>query len=646
MVEVNALRDVPMAQWAQRFFERTRELFVVLGADGQLLQANPAWSDGVGWPPEALKDKHYRDFVHPEDVERMEAGLQARPDGSGLAAFSCRWRCQDGAWRWLSWSVSLSREDGLRYCSARVGEAPAEGLEVESLRRSERSFRRLIERSPDGVFVHRDRRFIYVNAALLRALGYEHERELLGRSIWDIVHPDDLELVRQRVHAVTVEGRSVPLRELRYLRRDGTWYDAESAGLAIEFDGAQAVVVMARDITERKQMQARLLQSDRMALVGTLAAGVGHEINNPLTYVLANLNMALDFLKVLGGACTYALPRVPEVAEGLGTWRELEELLRESCEGATRVRNIVRDLKSFSRQEVERRTLVDVREPLEFSIKMASSELRHRTQLIKEFQPVPPVYADPSRLGQVFLNLLVNAAQAIPEGNVAANHVIVRVRPAAPGQLAIEVADTGVGIPPELLARIFDPFFTTKQQGAGTGLGLSICHGIIRDLGGELTVRSEVGRGTTFTVLLPTASAPATAVPKPVAPAPGTRPGRRILIIDDEPSVGRSFARLLGRKYQVTVLESGKEALARLESGESFDVIFCDLMMPDATGMDLHERMLEVRPALAERFVFITGGAFTPRARQFLEKVPERWLEKPFDLQALHQMLARVLGPA
>ncbi|EAU63061.1 PAS domain S-box protein, partial [Stigmatella aurantiaca] len=615
-----------MDQWALRFFESSTELLAVLHPDGRILQANAAWRGVVGWPPEALKAEGYRSFVHPEDLGAMDAQLLALGGGEGRANLSCRWRCHDGAWVSLSWSVVSSGEDGWLFCTVRPPVPPAftpearswsmsdslpfglylmetradrilyanhrfcqmAGVEaVEALIRkgalshsqlihhhlspqnakaffhsearqgtpplaledrevalesgrllrrlatpmatadgkmsyilylfedvterrrtenallsSELNFHKLIEGMPDGVFVHRNRRFIYVNNSLRMALGYEHESELIGKSIWSIVHPDDLGLVRERVHTIDNRREIVPLQEIRYLRRDGSWYDAESTGVPVEFNGEEASVVIARDITERKRMQAQLLQTDRMALVGTLAAGVGHEINNPLSYVIANLNLALESLRLPTRECECSLEATgaPGYAASL---RELEELLQEAQEGANRVRNIVRDLKSFSRQDAERRTEVSVQESLDFSIKMASVELRHRAHLIRKYEPVPPVYADTSRLGQVFLNLLMNAAQAIPEGSNARNQITVWVRPGPPGQVAVDVSDTGAGISPEVQDRIFDPFFTTKPVGSGTGLGLSICHGIIRSLGGEISVSSELGKGTTFTVLLP-----------------------------------------------------------------------------------------------------------------------------------------------
>jgi CheY-like chemotaxis protein len=208
-------------------------------------------------------------------------------------------------------------------------------------------------------------------------------------------------------------------------------------------------------------------------------------------------------------------------------------------------------------------------------------------------------------------------------------------------RVEIDVTDTGAGIPPEILPRIFDAFFTTKAVGVGTGLGLAICHRIITDMGGQLTVTSMLGHGTTFRVSLPVASdvpAPAQA-PATVVAAP--RRGR-ILVVDDELLVGNSVKRILAKAHDVLALSSAKDALSLCESGEIFDLILCDLMMPDMTGMELHRELARVRPEHAERMIFMTGGAFTPEARKFLETSKEH-VEKPFDSANLRALVQRCL---
>jgi signal transduction histidine kinase len=258
------------------------------------------------------------------------------------------------------------------------------------------------------------------------------------------------------------------------------------------------VVSIVRDITERKAVQARLRSVERMASLGTLAASVAHEINNPLSYLTSNLRYIDDELRAMALASeSMAGPRGQEVLQAL----------QETLTGSNRVSEIVRDLKTFSRGDEEHRGPVNLHAVLELCTNMARSEIRHRARLVKEYGEPPLVNASETRLGQVFLNLLVNAAQAIPEGaDVKANEVRVTTSRDEAGWAVVVVKDTGAGIAPEHLSRLFDPFFTTKPAGVGTGLGLSICHGIITGLGGRITVESEQGRGTLFRVSLPPAA--------------------------------------------------------------------------------------------------------------------------------------------
>jgi CheY-like chemotaxis protein len=298
----------------------------------------------------------------------------------------------------------------------------------------------------------------------------------------------------------------------------------------------------------------------------------------------------------------------------------------------------VRDVKLFSRPHKEERGAVDVRVVIESSIRMACNEIRHRAQLVKEYGEVPMVDSNEARLGQVVLNLLVNAAQAMPEGRASRNEIRV-VTKTQSGRVVIEVRDTGTGIPRETLPRIFDPFFTTKPVGVGTGLGLSLCRRMVTDLGGEIVVESEVGKGTVFRVTLPAA----TSEPRPSARAAVLeQPARRarVLVVDDEVAMGRALKRGLERHHEVVVLTSGKEALARIASGERFDAIFSDLMMPEMTGMDLYEELFRIASDQAKRMIFLTGGAFTERAREFLDRVPNPRIDKPFEIANLLAIVA------
>ena len=298
------------------------------------------------------------------------------------------------------------------------------------------------------------------------------------------------------------------------------------------------------------------------------------------------------------------------------------------------MRTIVRDLKTFSRVDSADNADVDVRQVLESTLNLAATEIRHRARLVKQFGEVPPVRANESRLGQVFLNLLVNAAQAIPGGTPERHEIRVATRVGSGNRVVVEVADTGMGIAAKHLPRLFDPFFTTKEPGVGTGLGLSICHSLVAALGGEIHVESEPGKGSTFRVLLP-ASLPAKPAAEPPAPPPAPVPSAaekrgRLLVVDDEPLVCTALGRTLRPHHDVTLSTRAQEALERIEAGERFDVVFCDLMMPGMSGMDFYSALKERYPEQARRVVFLTGGAVTQQARAFLESVTSPYVEKPF----------------
>jgi CheY-like chemotaxis protein len=253
------------------------------------------------------------------------------------------------------------------------------------------------------------------------------------------------------------------------------------------------------------------------------------------------------------------------------------------------------------------------------------------------------VLGSAQRLEQVFLNLLVNAVQALPDGR-AENELRVTLRTTAAREVVVEVSDNGPGIADDVRPRIFDPFFTTKPVGLGLGLGLSICHGIVTNHGGAITVDSAPGRGSTFQVVLPARAEAPVAAPRAaeaVASAAATSKRRRVLVIDDEPALASMIRRVLDKQCHVDLAVDAREGLERLAGPVPYDVILCDLMMPDMTGMDLFAEVARRHPGVERRFVFMTGGAFTPRAIDFLAQVKNRRLEKPFETATLRATVAR-----
>jgi PAS domain S-box-containing protein len=480
--------------------------------------------------------------------------------------------------------------------------------------------------------------FKRLNPSWTRTLGWTAE-ELMARPLLEFVHPDDREGVlsgRERLK------RGAPLGPLvnRYRCKDGTYRWFQWSSVAHVDRGL--VYASARDVTEqirteqelrdaailREKLERQLVFADRMASVGTLAAGVAHEINNPLSYVTANVTLILEALRSAG----------PEL--GPERIAELIQMAVEAQTGAERIRKIVRGLKTFSRAEEERRAVIDVRPLLELSIDMTFNEIRHRARLVKDYGRIPLVFADEARLGQVFINLLVNAAQSLPEGKSEAHEIRIVTETDRDGAAAIEVRDTGCGIPQAIIGRIFDPFFTTKPLGIGTGLGLSICHNIVTKMGGTLGVVSEEGRGTAFRIVLPAAEAAAVDVVAVESPPRPDVTRAAVLVVDDEPAIGAVLRRVLG-DHEVTAVNTAREAIELLGAGQKFDVIFSDLMMPEMSGMELHDELAQHFPDAAERMVFVSGGAFTPSAKAFLDRVTNERIEKPFDPQSLRSTVLR-----
>ena len=489
------------------------------------------------------------------------------------------------------------------------------GLEsaVDGLMASEARYRQLADTTFEGILVAQDGCIVDVNLALTT---------LVGRSPGFLYGTKASALLAQPSPEVlaVASGESQGPVEAVAKHEDGSTFPVELVSRSQD----DSLVLAMRDISERREMQARLLVADRMVSMGTLAAGVAHEINNPLTYVMTNLQVAQELAR------TKPLP-----AESVG------ECLVDAIDGCTRVRSIVEDLRQLSRPVDADVRVHSVQEILDRCLHMAENEVRHRARIIRRYSKVPRVLCSEGRLSQVLLNLLLNAAQAMPVGSANEMALTLTLESRADG-VVIEIRDTGSGIPPEVLPRVFDPFFTTKSPGVGTGLGLSICHTLVTQMGGDIQVESCVGEGTTVRVILPAADDDAAAQTAGHSTAPPRSVSRaRVLVVDDEPTVGRALKRALN-EHDVSVAKSGRAALGVCFE-QKFDLVLCDLMMPEMTGMEFFEALQTRDPDLCDRIVFMTGGAFTKEAKDFLDSAGRPSIGKPFDLHRLRSVVAELL---
>jgi CheY-like chemotaxis protein len=402
---------------------------------------------------------------------------------------------------------------------------------------------------------------------------------------------------------------------------DGAWVSIGARPL-IDENGVRGAVAVSRDISAERMAHEQLMISDRMASIGMMAAGVGHEINNPLSALVANLEIAAAEIKTLMDAL------------GPDSLGDLPAEISEAYDAATRVRRIATDLKVFSGGQAEANTPVNVEDVLDSALRLGWNQIRQRARVIKSYGGVPPALGSEARLGQVFLNLIVNAAQAIPEGDFDTNEIRLVTRIDGQGRIVADIHDTGSGIAPHVMRQLFTPFVTTKPSGIGTGLGLSICQRLVNAMGGSIWADSTPGHGTVFHVALQAARGTVNAVIAADEAAERARlmpVGKaQVLVVDDEDMIGMILRRIL-KAHDVTAVTNAKDALARIVAGERFDAILCDLMMPGMNGMDFHQVLAEQFPDQASALIFLTGGAFNSEAAAFLASVPNMQLTKPFD---------------
>ncbi len=471
-----------------------------------------------------------------------------------------------------------------------------------------------LQHAPVILFAHDvDGTITVSEGAALKRMGFE-SGELVGRSIHDLY--EDNPLIMDNYRRAMAGETFTTTADLGEIVLE-TWM-SPMRGVDGEVGG---IIGVSTDVTERARMQQQVHQAERLAAIGRLAASVAHEINNPLAYAMEALRLAGEIIarERPGGG----------VGEG-----GLEELLREARDGMERVRHITRDLKLFSRDDEDVRRPHQIAYVLAAAMKMVATRVGARARVEVEPAPSATVLADENRLIQIFVNLVLNAADALSPDGVERNCITVRSRVEAGRTVVIAISDNGPGIPAELRARVFEPFFTTKPVGEGTGLGLFVTRNLVEALGGTIAIGDAAEGGAEFTIRLPMIDPPAVA-PAPAPPARAAAPGRaRVLIIDDEPQLARVFRTALAKLHDVEAITNGRAALAHLLESPPYDLVLCDLMMADVSGMEVFEELRRQRPEHARAFVFMTGGVFDPKVAEFLASVPNDCVDKPFDIRA------------
>lgn len=382
-------------------------------------------------------------------------------------------------------------------------------------------------------------------------------------------------------------------------------------------------VMVFRDITERTQLERQLAMTERLATVGTLAGGMAHEINNPLAAIVANVAFARDELRELRTLRESRAADPQSVAERID---EIAAALEETLSSADRVRRIVHDLRYLARSESEPGTAVDIPQAVEQALTLTAASIKPHVKVTRLFATTPYVIAHEHQLAQVVANLLLNAAYEVAEAHPqGGGEIALRTRTRSDSQAVIEITDNGRGMTQTVIDRVFEPFFTTKPVGAGTGLGLSMARGIVVSLGGAIEVDSTPQRGTTFRVLLP----PATSVGASQTDTATTVGRARVLVVDDEVSLAQATRRVLARDHDVTLCTRAQEALDLVRGGARFDVIFCDVQMPEMDGLAFVTALRGMWPEGTTRTVLVTNGVLSSRAERALADYGVVTLTKP-----------------
>jgi PAS domain S-box-containing protein len=502
----------------------------------------------------------------------------------------------------------------------------------QALVESERRFRSLVEFSPDAIFISRADRIAFANQPCLKLFGASSAEQVLGKSVFDFIHPDHHAASTERIRLMEL-GKPVPLVETKIVRLDGTAVDVEASSSPFVEDGMTAIQVVCRDISDRKKLEEKFHQAQKMEAVGQLAGGVAHDFNNLLT--------------IISGYCEIVVDRLPADDPTRG-------MIQEIHKAGGRAAHLTRQLLAFSRQSIVEPRVLDLNAIVTDTEKMLQRLIGEDISLTTTLAPaLKQVKADAGQIEQVIMNLAVNARDAMPQGgkltietcNVELGDDYAKMHPEVkPGRyVLLAVTDTGAGMSQETKARIFEPFFTTKGPGKGTGLGLATVYGIVKQWGGHVGVYTELGQGTSFKVYLPlvAGTAPSSKSVNGVRIAPHGH--ETILLVEDEDAV-RAITKLALQIHDYTVLEarSGEEAVRICEQHtEPIHLLITDVVMPNMGGRQVAERMAASKQGI--KVLYLSGYTDDAVVRHGILQAEVAFLQKPFTPMALANKVREVL---
>ncbi|HEY5956120.1 MAG TPA: PAS domain S-box protein [Polyangiaceae bacterium] len=600
-------------------------------------------SEGVAFMSRGAQRMFARECSHETSADHLESsgatGLSAaitaaevafsQATGNWASTTETRIALADGSSLPLAIEVQSIEPGSIAGYVALIRDLRASRDAEDAVRRAEERFERLVESMITSVWLVRRKHVAYVNRAAAEMFGVERTL-LIGANVAELFHAEDAGVLLANLGRIE-RGELVPPHEYRAIARDKTPLVIELSCVILEYEDEPTVLIFGRDVTERKREEQRLLQADRLSALGMLASGMAHAINNPLTYVLLNLD--------------HLLRRLPGLAGDPLAITDVMARLAEAREGAERMATIVKRMRSFARTDETANRILDLRTVLESVLELVGHEVHHRGRLTTRFEDVPPVLANEAKIEQICLGLLLFAAQMLPDDAAKRHEVRLSLESDERKFAVLEIVCEGCDVGAINVDRLFDPF-NSNDDGRALGIGLNVCSGLVEQLGGHIEAQVLPGTGLLLRTAIP--CVPIQRViesQRSIEPtssllpsAPGTA---RILVVDDDPGVGKALRLMLEGEHDVEALTCPREALRQLLSDSSYDLVFCDLMMPDLSGMDIYQVLRFNRPGYESKIVFMTGGAFSTSVRRFLAQVPNQRIEKPFNLRALQRIITK-----
>lgn len=547
--------------------------------------------------------------------------------GEGLAVTAMKAGAQDYVLKDQLARLPAAVEREVREARVRRRKREAE----QALERSHRAFRQVIDSAPDGVAVMRDGKLLYANRALAECLGIASAAELVTVDPVELLDPADREAAREHLQTVRT-AKNGDTRQFRAIRRDGRAIALEiSTAYVDDFEGAPALVLFVRDVTLRLELQTRMIGVERVLATARLATGAALELSNPLAALALNTQFVEEELERLASKLS------------VGALDELRGALVEARESAERMRATVVDLRNIARADAGHIESVELSRVVEPAINLSSIEASKVAKIEADLADAPAVRAQAAGLVQVLIHLVLKAVEGMDPEQRERNAIEITARARDDGRVSIEVSDNGRAPSPEGMARVFDPEPITETRGLVVR-SLAVVKEMVEAMGGEIVAEPRATGGMVVRVILPAAGRASERPARVAADALRSNSRPRILVVDDEPMVTWSVRRVLGKDCDVVVAHSGEEALAQVAApGASFDAVLCDVIMPGLTGMDVHAKIRERSPELADHVIFLTGGAFTPEVQRFLSGIANPKLDKPVQIEELRAHVARML---